>query len=128
MVFDQLYETCKHATGGDKHYCRQIVNTLKKLSHERVVAYRGKRDVKHIVVLPYDDNPAVDISAGKDRSLIVTVNSNRYTALIRYVYDGELRPAHAVVSNIEFVNMLNMHVSFKDILREFFLMGEDYEQ
>jgi hypothetical protein len=116
------------ATDGDKHYCRQVVNTLAKLSHERAVAYSGERNVKHIVVFPDDDAPVVDVTAGKDKSLIVKIKSKRYGVLIRYVYDGQFKPVHAVVSNLEYVNMLNMHVSFKDILREFFMRGGDYDQ
>ena len=92
------------------------------------MTYRGERGVQHIVVLPDDDEPAVDISAGKDKSLIVKIKSKRYATLIRYVYDGQFKPVHAVVSNLEYVNMLNMHISFTDILNEIFTRGGDYDQ
>ncbi len=128
MAFEHMYNTCIYATQGDEHYCRQIVNVISKLSRERAVAYRGERGVKHIVMLPGDDEPVVDIVAGKDKSLIVRIKSKRYTAQIRYVYDGELKPAHAVISSFEIVNMLNMHMSFTDILSEIFRRVGDYGQ
>jgi hypothetical protein len=128
MASEHVYNTCIYATGGDERYCRQVVNALAKLSRERAVAYRGERGVKHIVVLPDDDEPVVDVTAGKDKSLIVRIKSRRYATLIRYVYDGQLRPMHAVVSNLEYVNMINIHMSFKDILNEILMRGEGYEQ
>jgi len=33
-----------------------------------------------------------------------------------------------VVSNMEVVNMLNMHVSFEDVLKEFLARWRGYEQ
>jgi hypothetical protein len=115
------------ATGGDKRYCTQVLNTMSKLSRERAVIYRGKRGVQHIVVLPDDDQPVVDIVADKDRSLIVKIKSRRYASLIRYAYDGEFKPVHAVISNLEIANMLNMHVSFEDVLREYLARWRGYE-
>jgi len=120
MASDQLYSTCIYATRGDERYCKQVLNTLVKLSRERAVAYSGARGVKHVVVLPDDDNPVVDIAADKEKNLVVKIKSMRYAMLIRYNYDGELKPAHAVVSNLEVVNMLNMHMPFKEILSEIF--------
>jgi hypothetical protein len=128
MASDQLYNTCMVATGDDKRYCMQVLNTLSKLSRERAVIYRGKRGVQHIVVLPYDDQPVVDIVADKDRSLIVKIKSMRYASLIRYAYDGKFKPTHAVISNLEIANMLNMHVSFEDVLREYLARRRGYEQ
>jgi hypothetical protein len=127
MASDQLYNTCIYATQGDKHYCTQVLNTLSKLSRERAVTYRNERGVQHVVVLPDDDQPIVDIVAGKDRNLIVKIKSKRYAALIRYVYDGQFRPVYAVVSNLEVLNMLNMYVSFEDILNEFLVRWRGYE-
>ena len=128
MASDQLYNTCMYATHGDKHYCKQVVNTLDRLSRERVVTYMDKRGVQHVVVLPHDDQPVVDIVADKDRNLIVKIKSRRYASLIRYAYDGKFKPVHAVVSNMEVVNMLNMHVSFEDVLKEFLARWREYEQ
>ena len=128
MASDQLYNTCMYATHGDEHYCKQVVNTLNRLSRERVVTYVDKRDVRHIVVLPDDDQPVVDIIADKDRNLIVKIKSRRYASMIRYAYDGKFKPVHAVVSNMEVVNMLNMHVSFEDVLKEFLARWRGYEQ
>jgi hypothetical protein len=117
-----------YATHGDEHYCKQVVNTLDRLSRERVVTYRGERGVQHIVVLPDDDQPVVDIVADKDRNLIVKIKSRRYASLIRYAYDGKFKPVHAVISNLEIANMLNMHVSFEDVLREYLARWRGYEQ
>jgi hypothetical protein len=127
MISDPLYETCIYTTQGDKYYCKQILDTLMKLSRERVVMYRGKRGVRHIVILPDEDEPVVDIVAGKDKSLIVRIKSRRYVVLIRYVYDSQFKPTHAVISNIEYVKMLNMYMSVTDILNEIFMRGGDYE-
>jgi len=128
MASDQLYNTCMVATGGDKHYCMQVLNTMSKLSRERAVIYRDERGVQHVVVLPYDDQPVVDIVADKDRNLIVKIKSRRYASMIRYAYDGKFKPVHAVVSNMEVVNMLNMHVSFEEVLKEFLARWREYEQ
>jgi hypothetical protein len=116
------------ATGGDKRYCMRVLNTMSKLSRERAVIYRDKRGVQHIVVLPYDDQPVVDIVADKDRNLIVKIKSRRYASLIRYAYDGEFKPVHAVISNMEVVSMLNMHASFEDVLMEYLARWRGYEQ
>lgn len=126
MTFDQLYNTCIYATQGDKRYCEQILDMLKKLARERLVMYRGERGVRHVVVLPNDDDPVVDVVSGNDKSLVVRIKSKRYATLIRYVYDGQLKPTHAVVSNMEYVNMLNMHLSFAGILNEIFARGREY--
>jgi hypothetical protein len=128
MESDRLYNTCMVATSGDKHYCRQVVKTVDKLSRERVVTYRDKRNVQHIVILPIDDDPAVEVDARKDRSLVVKIKSERYGVLIRYVYDSQLKPVHAVVSNLEYVNMLNIHLSLKDVPHEFFMRRGDYDE
>ena len=127
MASDQLYNTCMVATGNDKHYCMQVLNTMSKLSRERVVIYRGKRDVQYIVVLPDDDQPVVDIMADKDRNLIVKIKSRRYASMIRYAYDGKFKPVHVVISNLEIANMLNMHVSFEDVLKEYLARWRGYE-
>jgi hypothetical protein len=128
MESDPLYNTCMVATGGDKRYCMQVLNTVSKLSRERVVTYRDNRNVYHIVVLPDNDQPVVDIMADKDRNLIVKIKSRRYASLIRYAYDGKFKPVHAVVSNMEIVNMLNMHVSFEYVIREYLARWIGYEQ
>jgi methyl coenzyme M reductase beta subunit len=128
MASEHVYNTCIYATGGDEHYCRQVVNTLTKLSRERAVAYTSKHNVRHVVMLSDDDEPVVDIMAGKDKSLIVRIKSQRYVALIRYVYDGQLKPVHAVVSNLEIVNMMNMHLFFTEILNEIFSRMGDYDK
>jgi hypothetical protein len=117
-----------YATRGDKHYCKQVLNTLSKLSRERVVIYMDKHGVQHIVVLPDDDQPVVDIMADKNRNLIVKIKSERYASMIRYAYDGKFKPVHAVVSNLEIVNMLNMHMSFKDVLKEYLARWIGYER
>jgi hypothetical protein len=120
MAFDLLYTTCLNTTHGDEQYCRQVINTLAKLSRERAVMYTGGRGVKHVIVLPNDDNPLVDVIAAPDKSMFIKIKSLRYAAQIRYVYDGQLKPVHAVVSNLEVVNMLNTHISFEKILNEIF--------
>jgi hypothetical protein len=128
MASDGLYNTCMYATHGDKHYCKQVVNTLNRLSRERVVAYMDRRGVQHIVVLPGDDQPVVDVMADNDRNLIVKIKSKRYVSMIRYAYDGKFKATHAVISNMEIVNMLNMHVSFEDVLREYLTWWRGYER
>jgi len=128
MASDQLYNTCMYATHGDEHYCKQVVNTLDRLSRERVVTYRDEHGVQHIVVLPDDDQPAVDIIADENRNLIVKIKSERYVSMIRYAYDGKFKPVHAVVSNLEIVSMLNMYMSFEDALNELLARWRGYEQ
>jgi hypothetical protein len=126
MASELLYITCLNATRGDESYCKQVLNTLSKLSRERAVAYSGARGVKHVVVLPDDDNPVVDIAADNNKNMVVKIKSTRYAALIRYNYEGTLKPAHAVISNLEVVNMLNMHMSFQEILSEIFKRVEGH--
>jgi methyl coenzyme M reductase beta subunit len=101
---------------------------LAELSRKRAVAYTSQRNVRHVVMLPHDDDPLVDILAGKDKSLVVKIKSRRYAAAIGYVYSDQLRPAYAVISNLEIVNMMNMHVSLTEILSEIFGRIGDYGQ
>ncbi len=126
MAFNQLYDMCMNATLRDEHYCKQVVNAISRLSRERVVAYVGERGVRRVVVLPSNDIPLVDIVADNNRNLIVKIKSERYVAMIKYAYDGELRPTYAVVSNPEIVNMLNMHIPLKDVLNEVLIWRVNY--
>jgi len=122
-MFEQVYNTCMSVTDGDRHYCKQIVKTLFKLASERMVMYMDDRGVRHIIVLPDNDTPLVDVHGRKDRGLLIRVKGERYTSLIMYAYDGEFKPVRAVVSTLEYVSMLNTHAPLKEIADEIFMRG-----
>jgi len=128
MTFDQLFNTCVQLTQGDKQYCKEILKTLVKLANERMVMYTDDHGIRHIVVLPDDDTPLVDVHGGEDKSLLVKLKGERYVSLIMYAYDGEFKPVRAVVSTLEYVSMLNSHAPFKEIIRDMLMRWEGHEQ
>jgi len=127
MVFEKAYHTCMYATSGDEHYCRQVADELKRLARERMVVYRDERGVGHMVALPYDDELVVEIHAKHDRSLNVELSNVKYIALIRYVYNGQLKPVYATIVNTQRVYALNVYMPTEEILRNIFAHGGGHD-
>jgi hypothetical protein len=120
MAFNHVYDMCMHATNKDEHYCKQILNELDRLARERMVRYRDERGIEHVIVLPADDEPLVEVRGEQDKSLSVKVKGENYVVYVKYVYDGQIRTTYAMLSTPQHVYMLNMYMSSKDIQREIF--------
>ncbi len=128
MVFNRLYNTCMRATQGDKQYCKQAVDTLVKLVRKRMVMYKDRHGVRHVVVLPADGEPFVEIGARQDRSLNVSIEGKKHVAFIKYVYDGQFKPVRASLSTRQHVYMLDIYMSPEDVMDEIFAWRGYYEQ
>jgi hypothetical protein len=115
-----------HATGNDERYCGQILNELNKLARERMVVYRDERGIRHVVVLPIDDEPLVEIRGGQDKSLNVKISGKNYVAFIKYVYDGQFKPVRAGLSTPQHVYALNIYMSSEDIQKEIYARRRGY--
>jgi hypothetical protein len=126
MAFEHMYDMCMRATNNDEHYCKQILNELNRLARERMVRYRDERGIEHVVVLPTDDEPLVEIKAERDKSLDVKVKGGNYVAFVKYIYDGQIRPVYAMLSTPQHVYTLNIYMSSKDIQREIFARKRGY--
>jgi hypothetical protein len=126
MAFEHVYDVCIRATNNDEHYCKQILNELDRLAHERMVKYRDERGIEHVVVLPTDDEPLVEIRGEQDKSLDIKVKGKNYVAFVRYIYDGQIKPVYAMLSTPQHVYALNIYMSSKDIQREIYARRRGY--
>jgi hypothetical protein len=115
------------ATGDDEHYCKQILNELNRLARERIVKYKDKFGIEHVVVLPYDDEPLVEIRGGLDMSLDVKINGENYVAFIKYAYDGQIKPVRVGLATPQHAYTLNIYMSSEEIQREIYGRRRRYE-